>query len=1368
MKKCLILFVFLFVLLFSLNVNATVKYYNFSGITSPSSTHIAWYGNTSSYSSSPSNDTTPGDENEFGTGGGSGLNKYVNISLSDNNYAYHNESAQQNYSAYHKFLFSLSETSSSINRLNLTWEGHPGGVGGAEFFVWNHTISGWNLIGSTSSANDVNISASFLSNLNDYVNDSNDVVLLIFNEYTNPYAEFYTDFVQVVMDGTVDSTSPNVTLTNPPNQHNQTSNSTFVLGCSVVEETGLQNLTLFTNTTGTWKANQTIVVTGLSNATNFTIEGVKNGTWKWNCKACDTSNNCAFNETNFTFSLNKLVITNVMVYSGLFAFSITWDTNINANSSLNYTNSSGYVYKATYTPQTLIHGWGGIGEARTTWPETYGINITSCTLAGECVSSLGHSATVTGDSLLSISQINVTLISPVNSSNVTSKNNTFSFNASSSPFRLTNASIYINESGTFKSNYTIKINGTFNSSSFYLNNSKDGKFKWNVYVCDYDRQCNWSRNNWTFTVDTSNPVINASYPINSSELTFESGQINFTFNVTDNTTGIANCSLWLSAVNVSTLTRNATDTSITEDQNQTFNITKFKNGEYKWLIECVDHTNNKGNSTINNFTLGGADVVLPSKIELIIPQNAYNVSNSSIIFNISANNDNLKNISIFTNLSGVWKINQTRSKSGTSNSSNFTITNIKDGTYLWGGRVCDVAGNCNVSVNRTFTVDTVAPNVSLVYPVNSSEFAIPSGQVNFTFNVSDNVIGVNNCSLWLSAVNNTVLVKNISDTSISENVNQSFNVTGMGGGNYRWLVECKDVVNNGKNSTIGNFSMTITVDAIVPTLVNLISPGNYLNSSNNSITFNVSADNDNLVNISIFLNTSGSWKRNLTIGRTGTSNSSNFTITNIKDGTYLWGGHACDSYGNCNVSVNRTFTVDTVAPNLSAVSISKDCDSATLTWSTNENSNSSLEYGKTVGLGTISNSGSLVSSHSLGASGLEPGTRYYFNVSSCDSSSNCNTSSGSFLTSTGCGGGGGGGGDDPDDPDDPPEPCDDCDPEPCVGDDCVIPPPPPPLPPGIQEIATGFFGKEFFNKTKVEVSSEYKCGGIVLSLGELADIQLNLEEKGRFVIPKLFFNFGEKREYCAWCYDGVKNYDEEEIDCGGSCGSCEDVKSCYSKLPVGIIVLLFILLFVNGMYLINEYDKKKLKFGGLLIGIIIVLSIIFSKIYTCYSYGWVIALLILFIVFYVLVCTEEKDWRKIIKRKGTKYDDLYNYNNLKEEFDKLVEVIEKGVRNGRVEKGKFGELLVVYNKLLKYLEYREKVNVYHKLVKLRSKLEMKELLVRSKSKVKKYKREKIGRKEIKKKRKIDLTVLGNHIGKFKRYFRKDKELEKLKKIVYRK
>jgi len=143
------------------------------------------------------------------------------------------------------------------------------------------------------------------------------------------------------------------------------------------------------------------------------------------------------------------------------------------------------------------------------------------------------------------------------------------------------------------------------------------------------------------------------------------------------------------------------------------------------------------------------------------------------------------------------------------------------------------------------------------------------------------------------------------------------------------------------------------------------------------------------------------------------------------------------------------------------------------------------------------------------------------------------------------------------------------------------------------------------------------------------------------------------------------------------------------------------------------------------------------------------------------------------KHRYDKYDDLYNYDKLKERFDELFENVERDIKFGRLDKAKYlsKELLGIYNKLLRYLEYGERVSLYSKLTSLRNKLEMRILVKKSKKGVVMYRKEE--EKKIKiKKIKIDFSKVKEHYGKvrkkFRKIFKRDKELEELKRKVYRK
>ncbi|MBW2984920.1 Ig-like domain-containing protein, partial [Candidatus Woesearchaeota archaeon] len=106
-----------------------------------------------------------------------------------------------------------------------------------------------------------------------------------------------------------------------------------------------------------------------------------------------------------------------------------------------------------------------------------------------------------------------------------------------------------------------------------------------------------------------------------------------------------------------------------------------------------------------------------------------------------------------------------------------------------------------------------------------------------------------------------------------------------------------------------------------------------------------------------------------------------------------------DTSGNVNdtdiSSTANTLTCpDTTPPDITGVSAENvTYESAVIVWQTNnEASNSSLNYGISLSLGTTAANSSFVNDHSIALTNLTNSTLYYFNVTSCDSTGNCNTS----------------------------------------------------------------------------------------------------------------------------------------------------------------------------------------------------------------------------------------------------------------------------------------------------------------------------------------------------------------------------------------
>ncbi len=86
---------------------------------------------------------------------------------------------------------------------------------------------------------------------------------------------------------------------------------------------------------------------------------------------------------------------------------------------------------------------------------------------------------------------------------------------------------------------------------------------------------------------------------------------------------------------------------------------------------------------------------------------------------------------------------------------------------------------------------------------------------------------------------------------------------------------------------------------------------------------------------------------------------------------------------------------------------------------------------------------------------------------------------------------------------------------------------------------TPYLKKE--EKEPVTIKNKIWCNGIQIGFEETASLQVG------FINEKIQFNFkvGKFRDfisYCPWCYDNVKNYDEEGVDCGPSCESCNRVE----------------------------------------------------------------------------------------------------------------------------------------------------------------------------------------------------------------------------------
>ncbi len=298
----------------------------------------------------------------------------------------------------------------------------------------------------------------------------------------------------------------------------------------------------------------------------------------------------------------------------------------------------------------------------------------------------------------------------------------------------------------------------------------------------------------------------------------------------------------------------------------------------------------------DNINLSGytppADETDP-EVNLLLPADGTNQSSTTVEFNCSMQDtgDGLKNSTLFGTWAGGWHANETQLVSGANvlNSTNFTKT-IIDGTYLWNCYVCDdaAAGNCIFnSTNWTFTVDSIAPAISIVYPSNSSNTTNQNLDVNYT--VSDSGTGLQACK-W----------SNDSGAS-NKSLTCGNNITGQtwDQGSNTVIIYVNDSVGNENSS-----SVTFTLDSIAPSL-SIVYPPNSTNTTDSSINVNYTVSDGTLGSCK-WSNDSGASNKSLTCG-------ANITGQSWDEGSNTVTVWANDSVGNENSS-SVTFTLDTTPP----------------------------------------------------------------------------------------------------------------------------------------------------------------------------------------------------------------------------------------------------------------------------------------------------------------------------------------------------------------------------------------------------------------------------------------------------------------------
>jgi hypothetical protein len=192
-------------------------------------------------------------------------------------------------------------------------------------------------------------------------------------------------------------------------------------------------------------------------------------------------------------------------------------------------------------------------------------------------------------------------------------------------------------------------------------------------------------------------------------------------------------------------------------------------------------------------------------------------------------------------------------------------------------------------------------------------------------------------------------------------------------GNYRFNLKAKDQAGNEElNAATWDF----VVDGTPPQTQLSTTPPSLSNTTTATFTFSA--------------NEQGSTFRCNLDGAGFVSCASPKTYTNLAQGSHTFRVQAVDAAGNVDLNPpSFDWFIDSIAPAISGVSTSAiTTNSATISWTTNEPSDTQVEYGTTTAYGNSKSDPTFSTNHSVVLSGLQASTTYHYLVRSQDQAGN--------------------------------------------------------------------------------------------------------------------------------------------------------------------------------------------------------------------------------------------------------------------------------------------------------------------------------------------------------------------------------------------
>ncbi|MFH1133549.1 MAG: LamG-like jellyroll fold domain-containing protein [Nanoarchaeota archaeon] len=493
-----------------------------------------------------------------------------------------------------------------------------------------------------------------------------------------------------------------------------------------------------------------------------------------------------------------------------------------------------------------------------------------------------------------------------------------------------------------------QLNLSYNDISYYTNNS---------YV-SYGIIVNGSQsviaNNWLSHIGGDRATTGEGIGILVKNSVGNRLENNTVFDMTDVGSSFVNC-IKMSSVNSTLLSGNVfehigdqgagypTGISITGSNNITIvNTTAVNVGHQVDGISVVSSSNvvisaaTLANAT-NGLTLVGSNFT-------VIGVTTHNTTQAGL-FGLGLNNSYIQD-SLFCNATGSSGLRLLNSYNNTFARVGFSSTKcavdiLASGNNTFMDSVISTNGSNDLCANNFSMSIADVPVQNILINSNYSQFQFNPINLNYSWvikwpimvyvNRTDGVAVEGALVRGVSA--NSQFIAN-STTNISGWVPRPINLTEKvrnGSGNQTELPSSLTASAVGHINNTVNYSFTggneTNITLIPHPIVNLSSPADHQVTNANPLTFVCNATDDvDVINITLWGNFSGSWAANDTLNvGAETFNSSQFPLTNLSDGDYLWN---CKSYGALKVgkwaASNWTVTSGRSGPSISLINHTPD------------------------------------------------------------------------------------------------------------------------------------------------------------------------------------------------------------------------------------------------------------------------------------------------------------------------------------------------------------------------------------------------------------------------------------------------------------